>query len=376
MKWAGKFARRITTTVLLTYGLLFWGCQPSPQVTGPANGVAGPETVYVVFEGPWAFVTEQSGEILAIAPKAKNHSDAYVKAKDDTVLPLGKYNLTVANRVAKTQTFPAPTMVSDTISSSTLTGVVNKNLGRYMVILPQPDGFAEAERSESEVNYPFPVDPQTAKTKYTVSVALQYTVSDLSGFKLTGTPDDVTVSFSDVNLELGVPRVVHIAIDPLPGPSPDPCDDQTKQAFKDVIDLFALKHFIDFLPYPSGMDCHPEDPQNPNHPVPASARDVVKKFKDMQGFVKKTAKGNEAEKVLKELSDLTASASGTSSPLPSSTVVQELLDVDAYLKNLSVKDSDKEKLKEFLDMLPALISGSRHRTGVDCKAAMVMLSIA
>jgi hypothetical protein len=376
MKQLEKFPRAFAAAMLFVCMLFVWSCQ-SPQRA--AKLAASPETVFVVFEGPWAFVTEPSGEILAIAPKATNHTDAYAKAEESTLLPLGKYQLSVLNRVTKTQTFPQPTFLPDKVSSATLTGVVNNSTGagRYMIILPQPDGLTEAEHSKSQINYPWPVDPKTPIVPYSVSISLQYTVSTLDGFKLTGTPDDSSVTFSDFPFAVGVPRVIHIAIDPLPSPKPDPCDDDTKLAFKELMALFSLQHIIDFQPYPSGMNCQTEDPQNPQHPpVAPSARAVVQQLKEMETLIKNNGKGKDDKTVLMELQGLQSSAAGTSPPLASGIILKQLLDVQQYLKTLTVKDSDTPKLHQLLESLSGIIDESRHRTGADCKAAMVMLTVA
>ncbi len=346
------------------------GCKSSQNAAKTA-ATASSTTVFVVFEGPWAFVTEPGGDILAVAPKAKNHYGSYLQAAHGTLLPFGDYRLAVDNRTTLLEAFPLPTTVGDTIASGALSTVVGQKVRGYVIRLPKPDGAAEAAGSESTVAYPWPPDPGKHKT-YTVAMTFLYAVSDLKAFHISGTPDTAGDVFPDFMIDLGVPRVIKFAIEPEPGPQPDPCDNQSKQAFKDLVDLFSLKQAIDFPPY--DKNCQDEDPQNPHHPV--VTKDVVKKFTAIRAYVQTTRGPEQAKaRALADLQDLIGSASGKSKPLRMTEVLAKLLNIESYLEAVTVKEEDKGRHDQIVSLLKGIIADSRHRTGVDCKAASVMLGV-
>ena len=83
---------------LATFFLI--ACQQSQQPQAPAatqSTVASTEKVFVVFEGPWAFVDDpkDANSVLALAPKTKLHRDLYVSASNDSTLAAGTYDLSV-----------------------------------------------------------------------------------------------------------------------------------------------------------------------------------------------------------------------------------------------------------------------------------------
>jgi hypothetical protein len=181
-----------------------------------------------------------------------------------------------------------------------------------------------------------------------------------------------TLEVPDFPIDLGVERMIKIAIEPKPGPQPDPCDDQSKQAFKDLDDLFSLKQTIDFPPY--DKSCQAEDPQNPQHPVVTG--DVVKKLAEIRAYVQTTSGGEQAKaKALVNLLDLERSASGESKPLAMSEVLAKLQNVESYMETVPVKDPDRERHEHIVSLLKTIIMDSRHRTGVDCKAASITLGV-
>ena len=60
---------------------------PAPETA--ASQAASTEKVFVEFRGPWAFAADpkDANNVLAIAPKAKDHLDLYVQASNQSSLP-------------------------------------------------------------------------------------------------------------------------------------------------------------------------------------------------------------------------------------------------------------------------------------------------
>src|SRR5258706_13825349 len=76
-------------------------CEQSKQAAPASAAAASPagptEKVFVVFEGPWAIVSDpkNGNSILALAPKTKNHRGLNVAASNNANLTAGVYDLSV-----------------------------------------------------------------------------------------------------------------------------------------------------------------------------------------------------------------------------------------------------------------------------------------
>jgi len=90
-----------------------------------------------------------------------------------------------------------------------------------------------------------------------VTVSLRYRVDTLSGFRLTGRPDDDR-AFNSFPVET---PVMSFAIQPLPGQMMDECNLHAREAFRDLAKLVNVKLFVDFPNDPNA--CRTQDPQKP-----------------------------------------------------------------------------------------------------------------
>src|SRR5262249_34352917 len=91
----------VLAAVLLVFTILLACGQTSQPTQTPVAAshaaAASTEKVYVVFEGPWAFVADpkDATKVLALAPKSKAHRDLHVVASNRTSLGTGVYDLSV-----------------------------------------------------------------------------------------------------------------------------------------------------------------------------------------------------------------------------------------------------------------------------------------
>jgi hypothetical protein len=92
--------------------------------------------------------------------------------------------------------------------------------------------------------------------EYATAASLRYSVSSLSGFSLSGTPDSGI--FNPLLLQVDTP-VIRFAIEPTE--DDDVCNTHSRQAFHDLVQLVGLTLYVDFADNPS--DCHNKDPQVP-----------------------------------------------------------------------------------------------------------------
>src|SRR5258705_11254653 len=106
---------------------------------------------------------------------------------------------------------------------------------------------------------------------YATEASLRYTVSSLSGFSLSGTPD--TGTFNPLLLRVDTPTI-RFAINPTQ--SDDSCNTHSRQAFHDLVQLVGLTLYVDFADNPS--DCHSKDPQVPAGSKHASLASPVKRI--------------------------------------------------------------------------------------------------
>ena len=216
------------------------------------------EKVYVVFDGPWAFVTDPKDAkmLLAIAPKTKEHLDLQVSSSNKATLAAGTYDLSVPAHGAATTAPSDPTFVQASIDAKSLDHALGAKSGRYVIRLPQPEAYVAAMRHKSRVSASYPPDPATEKD-YVTSVSLRYSVSSLAGFSLAGTPDSGT--FNPLLLQVDTPTITFL-IDPAIGDLPlDNCSKHSRQAFRDLTTLLNVTLYVDFPESASG--CRDKDPQ-------------------------------------------------------------------------------------------------------------------
>src|ERR1700733_4542918 len=139
MKHVKRFDTPKFLSICVAFGLLFsFGCgteNPKPGGIAQANS----STVYVVFEGPWAFVSDpaDSSKVIAIAPKAKNHTDAYVKAMSGIMLLTGVYELHVPSRATSMETPPPLAAADGSVKAQALTDALNNKNERFAIYLPK-----------------------------------------------------------------------------------------------------------------------------------------------------------------------------------------------------------------------------------------------
>jgi hypothetical protein len=234
--------------------------QPPAQAPAAAESKAAiSEKVFVVFEGPWAFVPDpkDANSILALAPKTKFHHDLFVAASNSATLPSGFYDLSVPARTGVAAGAFDPSFVRAKIDPQVVQRVLgDKSSDRYAIRLPKPDAYLAASRYRSRVSATYPPDPSTEK-EYASGASLRYSVSTLTGFSLAGAPD--TGAFNPLLLQVDTPTV-RFVIEPAHDADPaDKCDTHSRQAFHDLATLLALTLYVDFPDNPG--DCHTKDPQ-------------------------------------------------------------------------------------------------------------------
>jgi hypothetical protein len=215
----------------------------------------GTEQVYVIFEGPWAIVSdpEDANKVIAIAPKTNSHRPlAFVPASK--ILDAGVYELTMPTHGESPKTFDLGDdfLRINPDREQVLAALGNKS-GRYAIRLPRPEEIVAETRHPSRVDTQYP--PQTGFKNYASSVSLVYHVTTRTGFHLAGTPDvGATLELPPPILETPMIRFV---IDPAEI-TMDTCDLHSRRAFHDLTTLLGLKLFVDFR---NDDDCHKRDPQ-------------------------------------------------------------------------------------------------------------------
>jgi hypothetical protein len=240
---------------------LFVACnQSKPSAPAPvarAGELTSTVTVFIQFEGPWAFAPDpnDANRVIAIAPKTTGHRDLYIKASNDQALSAGIYDLSLPTAGAGAAT-PDPGIVQAPITAASFQHALNATNGRYALRLPKPDAYVAAGRSESRVADTYPPVAATQDNHIT-TVSLRYTVSSLTGFTLAGTPD--TSTFNPLLLQVETP-LVRVVIEPAQMDDPlDLCDTHSRESFRDLVKLLGITLYVDFPNYKPACQSH--DPQ-------------------------------------------------------------------------------------------------------------------
>ena len=249
--------------------IILVACEQS-QPTSPAQAAAASlsaaattEKVFVVFDGPWAFVTDPKdpNAVLAIAPKTKNHRDLQVSASNKAILAAGTYDLSVPAHSTGTATAPDATFVQASIAAKSLDHAIGAKSERYIIRIPKPEAYVAAMRYRSRVGASYPPEPSTEKD-YATAASLRYNVGSLSGFSLAGTPDSGT--FKPLLLQVDTPTITFL-IDPAIGDLPtDNCSTHSREAFGGLTKLLNITLYVDFPESAGG--CHDKDPQRSRAP--------------------------------------------------------------------------------------------------------------
>ena len=262
MKIRRKFAITpdgLASVLLATLSLV--ACNQSQPPTAPAapeSKVAAAKEVHVIFEGPWAIAPDpkDANNILLLAPKTKHHHDLYVTASNHSKLDSGVYDLSFPGHVTPGAGTSDPSILRAKIDPQSAQRVLDTKAIRYAIRLPKPDAFLPAHRHRSRAGATYPPDAST-EMEYATALSLRYSVSSLSGFSISGTPD--TGTFNPLLLQVDTP-VIRFVIEPTEGD--DVCNTHSRQAFHDLVQLVGLTLYVDFADNPSS--CHDQDPQVPH----------------------------------------------------------------------------------------------------------------
>ncbi|MGA2422780.1 MAG: hypothetical protein ABSG07_02165 [Terriglobales bacterium] len=254
----------LASAVLATLSLVACN-QSQPPTAAPASpeskatATAAPtKEVYVIFEGPWAIAGDpkDANNILLLAPKTKHHRDLYVTASNHSTLASGTYDLSFPGHVGPGAGAFDPAILRAKIDPKDAQHVLDSKAVRYAIRLPRPDAYLPSHRHRARAGSTYPPDVSTEK-EYATAVSLRYSVSSLSGFSLSGTPDSGT--FNPLLLQVDTPAI-RFVIEPTE--DDDRCNTHSRQAFHDLVQLVGLTLYIDFADNPS--DCHDKDPQVPH----------------------------------------------------------------------------------------------------------------
>ena len=268
-------ARRVVSSIFLagvTFFLVFYEASCSspekPSAGKTTNPPTGQLSLYVNFNGPWAFMQDpdDASKIVAIAPFIQDHKSAYTAATNETPVLPGVYELS-GPAASPMNVSPQLVVVKDSISKTQFSDVA-KNAGgvRYLIRLPMPSDLAAYRVGREAVATSWPVPNPGANEKlYATHMTLHYNVSSFTGIKLSGTADDRTTTL-DFTPKIGETGTLDIGVGPLYDLDETGCHDHGKKAFKTLVDLFKVKQFIDF----PGLDgqyhqsnCGNSDPQKP-----------------------------------------------------------------------------------------------------------------
>lgn len=233
-------------------------CNANKGNVAPAAAPAARE-VYVIFEGPWAFVADpkDAGKVLALAPKTKAHRDLYVAASNNRKLYPGVYDFSAPGGTVGAGTLD-PDIFQTQTTPSNIQRILDTKLERYAIRLPKPDAYVPSSRYPSSVGTSYPPD-LAAQKDYVTGVSLRYSVTSLSGMKLVGNRD--SGSFPPVDFRIETP-IVRFNIDPVE--EDDDCRMHSRESFRDLTHLLKLTLYVDFPDsLPSPDRCHEKDPQRP-----------------------------------------------------------------------------------------------------------------
>src|ERR1700675_4020655 len=258
----------LATAVLATLSLV--ACNQSQPPTAPtateskaAATAAATKDVYVIFEGPWAIVPDpkDANNVLALAPKTKNHHDLFVQAWDKT-LSSGIYNFSLPARSGPAAGTIDPNILQTKIDPQNVQHVLDNKSERYAIRLPKPDAYVAHTHYRSRAGSAYPPDASTEKDYVTV-VSLRYSVTPLNGFSLAGASDNGV--FNPLLLQVETP-IINFVINPAHELDPaDKCNTHSRESFRDLTKLLNVTLFVDFPNDPAA--CHGKDPQN----IPAKA---------------------------------------------------------------------------------------------------------
>jgi hypothetical protein len=260
-----------TMLALCTICIFGIGCSSKPErpAAPAARAPAAQFTVYVNFNGPWAFMNDPADatQIIAIAPYIKDHQNAYVAALTDSPLKAGVFKLSGVPSSSTPMNLNSQLVaVQDTISAATLKNIEgSNNKARYFIRLPMPADISAYRTGREAVGSIYPVvNPHGNEKSYATHMTLRYNTDDVSQLKIAGTQDDLKkVHFA---LQLGLAQTIDIGVGPTYDLQEDDCHNHAKGAFKAIADLFQVKQVIDYPDYDQ-TNCGGNDPQNP-HPVP------------------------------------------------------------------------------------------------------------
>ncbi|MBI3478211.1 MAG: hypothetical protein HY010_20955 [Acidobacteria bacterium] len=255
--------------------LLFVACNQKPSSTNSRSSPRtlsadiAPTTVFIQFEGPWAFAPDPQDPngVLALAPKAQGHLDLYVKASNAQTLASGIYTLSLPTTTAGAGTLD-PDIVQAQVTPAGLQHTLDATGLRYAVRLPKPDAYIPGGRAESRVGGTYP-PPASTQGNHITAVSLRYAVSSLTGFSISGTPDTGTLNPVPLNVETPLVRVV---IEPAQLDDPlDQCETHSRESFRDLVKLLGVTQFVDFPNYTSA--CQQVDPQRAANQRPRTSQD-------------------------------------------------------------------------------------------------------
>lgn len=262
---------------ILLAALIMFACNqtkesaPAPQQ--PAQNAPATESVFVIFEGPWAIVPDPKdpNSVLALAPKTKSHRDLVVQTSEK-VLPSGIYDLSVPARTGTAAGTVDPNILRAKIDSQNVQHVLDDKLERYAIRLPKPDAYVAHTHYRSRAGSVYPPDASTEKDYVTI-VSLRYNVTSLNGFSVAGSPD--SGSFNPLLLQVETP-FINFVIQPAHEPDPtDRCNTHSRESFRDLTKLLNITLFIDFPNDPS--ECRGKDPQNAR-PIKAEVDSIFRNF--------------------------------------------------------------------------------------------------
>ena len=237
---------------------------PAPASPKHFAEVNGGVTVFVQFEGPWAFAPDpnDANEVIAIAPKTAGHQDLYVRASNEQALAAGVYNLSLPVAGPGAGVLDSG-LVQQLITTASFQHALGASNVRYAVRLPKPDAYVAAGRAESRVGDTYP-PPAPTQDNHITAISLQYNVSSLTGFTLAGTPD--TGTFNPLLLQVETP-LVRVAIEPSHLDDPlDLCETHSRESFRDLVKLLELTLYVDFPNYTAACQSH--DPQLAENGLP------------------------------------------------------------------------------------------------------------
>jgi hypothetical protein len=225
------------------------------------------QTVFVNFEGPWAFARDpnDANSVFAFAPKTKTHHDLVLQSSESRssqgetgeskTLTAGIYELSLPAIRSSTPNID-PNVLQAKIDAQGVQHALNAKSERYAIRLPKPEAYVATSKERSRAGSAYPPAASTEKD-YVTGVSLRYSVDKLSGFFLTGKPDDAS-PFNRLPVDS---PVISFVIDPLPGQMMMECSMHVREAFRDLAKLVNLKMFVDFPSDPSA--CRDHDPQKP-----------------------------------------------------------------------------------------------------------------